>query len=90
MDLGFNWDELKKQWGGATGVFDGTKIWDPFRREYIPVPPKVVPPSPDPTLSAAGPNSTNARLQHVEMLRASGVITDQEAAELRRRITSGM
>ncbi len=90
MSLGFDWNELKRQWEGAGGVFDGTKIWDPFRREYIPVPPAAVPARPAPTLSVPGPNSTDARLQHVAMLRASGIITDQEAAELNRRITSGM
>jgi hypothetical protein len=90
MSLGFDYDELKRQWDGARAALQGQAIWDPFTRTYVPVPPAAIPSGPPSGLTTPGPNSTDARLQHVAILRAQGIITDQEAAELSRRITSGM
>lgn len=84
MTLGFDWDELKRHWDGGIEVFKGNKIYNPFNGEYVDAKPGTVPSVPP----SGGPNSVETRLAHVEALRANGVITDEEAAEARKRITS--
>jgi hypothetical protein len=88
--MGDIWDKFKQAGDDTIAVFNGEKIWDPWRQEYIPVPPRYVPAEPAPDLYEPGPNSTDARLQHIQMLVDTGRITEQEAAELRRRVTSGI
>ncbi len=84
------WTTFKQAGDDTIAVFTGKKLWDPWRREYIDVPPRFVPPKPVPDLYQPGPNSTDARLQYIEMLEASGRINEQEAAALRQRVTSGI
>ncbi len=85
-----DYGDFKRQWDGAIQALKGNAVWDIHTRSYIPLPAAAIPANPAPTLSVPGPNSTDARLQHVQMLLAVGSITDQDAAFLRKQITSGM
>ena len=98
MGLGFDYDELKRHWDGAKQAYKGDAIYDPRSGDYVPIAPAQLPTadgdgpigSAPGGLGAAGPNSTEARLAHAQMLVATGAITADEGAELRRRILQGL
>jgi hypothetical protein len=90
MGLGFDWDRLKAEWNGSKEVLKGDAIWNPLTQEYVKIQPGTdrLPPPPD--LSEPKPNSTEARLAHIQILVANGIITEQEGAEARKRVLEGM
>jgi hypothetical protein len=87
---GFDWDEVKRQWEGTKQVFDGKAVYHPASGQYVPIPPEAVPEPLPPDVLQPGPNSTEGRLAHLQMLVATGAITQAEAAEQRRRILQGI
>jgi len=90
MGLRFDWDRLKKEWDGTKQVFSGDAVYNPLSGEYVPIGPAARPENPPADLSQMGPNSTEARLAHIEILVRNGSITDAEGAEARSRILNGL
>ena len=85
-----SWGDFKQAWDDSKQVLKGTKIWDPLEQKYVDIQPQAMPAKPVPDLSEPGPNSTEARLQHIEILVANGSITEQQGKEQTDRILQGI
>lgn len=90
MGPGYDHDEFMKHWKGGLSSLKGQTVYDPMTQNYIPVPPSAMPSNPPAGLSQPGPNSTEQRLAHIQLLVAAGSITAQEGAEARDRVLRGM
>jgi hypothetical protein len=90
MGLGFDWDALKDEWDHSKRVLDGTEIYNPMTKTYVPIKPEIIPQTPPDDLTRSGPNSTEARLAHIEILVANGSISAQDGAEARARVLQGL
>jgi len=88
--MGFDWERLKGEWNGSKEVLKGNAIWNPLTQQYVDIQPDTVPVPAPPDLSQPKPNSTEARLAHIQMLVANGIITEQEGAEARRHVLQGV
>ena len=80
-------------WDGMvhTGeVLKGNEIYNPFTGQYVRVRPETVPSASAAELSRPGAHSASARLTQIEILRANGAITDQEAETARARVLGGL
>jgi hypothetical protein len=85
MGVGLDYNKLKAHWDGGIAAAKGDAIYNPLTGKYVPTGGQL-----PPELQKQGPNSTEARLAHVQVLVASGVITAQEGAEVRKRILEGL
>lgn len=90
MGLGFDWNRLKQEWKGSREVLQGNALWDPFNQDHVQIRRETIPEKLPEDLTQPKPNSTEARLAHIQMLVANGIITEQEGAEARKRVLAGM
>jgi hypothetical protein len=90
MGSGFDWEELKRQWNGTRQVINRGAVYNPLSGQYVPIPPGTAPTNAPADLALAGPNSTEARLAHVQILVSAGIITAQEGSDARDRILHGL